>query len=581
MQARYVILIAKATLDLDAEIAVTVKRTGLVVVSRGDRFAILVNDTQHVIPCADDAGAILGAVYSRSSPPRRIRSLQGSALERVRKGGFASLLTDYWGPYVALRQCDNAIRILRDPSGGLPCYYADDDRRTLVTSDIDLLFQATGLHPRIDWSFLTWHLWSSLLRSSQTAFVGIKELPVGHELEVGGETTSVTARWSPWDFASDELDLSDRDLAALLGETVRDCVQALASGYDHIALGVSGGLDSSIVAACINGRVPLTCFTMVTNDPDGDERRHAAELTRALGLPLRVWAYDEQPANLEESMARHLPRPVGRPHTRPMYAHVDELARYTGVDALFTGNGGDNVFCLMRSASPVADRLTREGVGIGTLKTFLDACRLTDSTFWHIARESGRGLARGTAPYSWRPEPQYLHLPADRNLLHLWLDRPLHVLFGKAVHVARILQIQHSAEGTDRRSQIPLVTPLLSQPIVELCLRIQTWRWIRDGRERAVVRTAFSDDLPAAILNRQSKGGPDGYIFELYETHQAWLHDWFAKGLLAQHGVVDLDAILAALGRSTMLKGTGYIRLLELADAEAWARYWTSRSYGF
>src|SRR3546814_15687375 len=63
-----------------------------------------------------------------------------------------------------------------------------------------------------------------------------------------------------------------------------------------------------------------------------------------------------------------------------------------------------------------------------------------------------------------------------------------------------------------RSTAAPQITPLLSQPIVELCLSIPTWQWVRGGRDRAVARAAVADLLPALIAQRRTKGGQTGFL---------------------------------------------------------------------
>src|SRR3546814_2994079 len=48
-----------------------------------------------------------------------------------------------------------------------------------------------------------------------------------------------------------------------------------------------------------------------------------------------------------------------------------------GFDAIFTGNGGDNVFCYLHSAAPIVDRLRSAHARRGVARTFVDMCRVT------------------------------------------------------------------------------------------------------------------------------------------------------------------------------------------------------------
>ena len=97
-------------------------------------------------------------------------------------------------------------------------------------------------------------------------------------------------------------------------------------------------------------------------------------------------------------------------------------------------------------------------------------------------------------------------------------------------------------------------------------------------RNRAVARAAFAADLPDLIVERRTKGGPDGFAAEVYETHRGQIREQLLGGMLRDHGVIDGTAVEAALSGDAMVRNLDFIRLLQLADAEAWARLTTSRS---
>ncbi|HLY88554.1 MAG TPA: hypothetical protein VKQ27_06175, partial [Acetobacteraceae bacterium] len=79
-------------------------------------------------------------------------------------------------------------------------------------------------------------------------------------------------------------------------------------------------------------------------------------------------------------------------------------------------------------------------------------------------------------------------------------------------------------------------------------------------------------DLPAPVLDRRSKGGPDGFLLDIFHEHRQQLREQLLDGLLCHHHVIDGWAVEAALAREGPVRNTDYLRLLQLADAEAWCR---------
>jgi asparagine synthase (glutamine-hydrolysing) len=157
---------------------------------------------------------------------------------------------------------------------------------------------------------------------------------------------------------------------------------------------------------------------------------------------------------------------------------------------------------------------------------------------------------------------------------HPWLDAPADALPGKAAHVAMLTRIQGTIDGFSRLEAPPQINPLLSQPIVEACLRIPTWQWCEGGQNRAVARLAFREDLPPRIVNRRSKGGPDSFAFDVIEANRALLREQLLEGVLAQRGLLDLKALENCLDARRWIQRDDYVRLSALAEAEAWVRHW-------
>src|SRR3546814_16146244 len=85
------------------------------------------------------------------------------------------------------------------------------------------------------------------------------------------------------------------------------------------------------------------------------------------------------------------------------------------------------------------------------------------------------------------------------------------------------MRTQQGVELYPRAVSPPHIAPLLSQPIVELCLSIPTWMWISGGLNRAVARKAFEGRLPAIITRRTHKGGPGGFDLAIYRRNRAAL----------------------------------------------------------
>jgi asparagine synthase (glutamine-hydrolysing) len=238
----------------------------------------------------------------------------------------------------------------------------------------------------------------------------------------------------------------------------------------------------------------------------------------------------------------------------------------------------------MHSGAPAADRILIEGPGRGVLQTARAISQLAPAGIPAVLRDAFARAWFGKPAWRSRPRFDFLTGPA-RELagsrpVHPWLTCPSGTLPGKAVHVRDLAYFKAYVESLDPRSTVPIVAPLLSQPLVEACLRIPTWLWFESGLNRMVARRAFTGLLPPDILSRRSKGTPSSFNFEILETHHQTIRDMLVDGQLARQGLIDLPGLLSVLDPAHPASDAVVERVLALIDVEAWAAGWTSFPHG-
>jgi asparagine synthase (glutamine-hydrolysing) len=115
---------------------------------------------------------------------------------------------------------------------------------------------------------------------------------------------------------------------------------------------------------------------------------------------------------------------------------------------------------------------------------------------------------------------------------------------------------------------------LLTQPLVETCVRVDSRLWFAPGQTRALARHAFAAELPPVTLARRSKGTPDGFVATLFLQRRPQIRAMLLDGLLAEQGLLNRAAIAQVLDARRPVANTDFVRMMELVDAEAWARCW-------
>ena len=582
MAGRYLAVYTPGDTGLQAQgrrVIEAAQSLGLTVALKSPRLMILTTPTQQVLPIANQGGVVLGTVFPRSGAPRAIDTLDTEASERIRKTGGKSLIDDYWGGYLAfvLEADGGAVHVLRDPSGGAPCFHLRQGDITCLFSDLDLAADLGLIDGAIDWSFVAHHLAFPSLRTARTGLIDVSELIAGTRLTLApmGETHSTC--WTPWTFSSPDRRCNDHGEAVerLRAET-RHCVGAWASQSRSILLELSGGLDSSIVAACLRqAQAQVHCVTVATPHLGADERAYAQCVADQIGSPLTVTTLDAAAADVTAAWPARLARPGLNVLQRAVDQAVVGVARPVGADSLFGGAGGDSVFCYLDNAAPAADVLRAKGLGRAFARSVGDLAAMHQCTVWRAGRLALRKAYRPSQT-AWRANRLFLSDEASppQPQAHPWFPGPANALPGTREQVASIMGLQSTSDGNGRSMLGAVRHPLLSQPLVELCLSIPSWMWIAGGRNRAVAREAFAGFLPPAILNRKTKGDFSGFDADVFDRQRSVLRDRLLGGRLAARGVIDRPSVERFLAAPLRPRDDTFFRLFVAADVETWIDTW-------
>lgn len=522
---------------------------------------------------------VLGSVFDRGASIART-VLDEADMHAIVASGGQHLIERHWGTYVALLPVvDGGLDVVRAPFSDLGCYHFFDDGLWLIASDAGLLRQASTRKIAINWTALARSLGRGEMMGAETCLNELNEVRGGDRVTLAPDgSVGSMSLWSPWAFAREPYDDEQEALRDLRG-SVKVAVQGAVSSCRYVLVMLSGGLDSSIVSACLkDANARFGSMTLVSEDAGGDERDYAHLVAAACGVPLVEVDRDSCAVDMLHSSAALLPRPAARSFTQESERSTAALAIRDGAQAIVDGGGGDNVFCSHRSVAAVADCLLTEGFG---------------PNFWKTAAALG-GLAEAAVPtVAWRAvrrawfRRRATRPPIDISLLsanareialgqldHPWLAVPHGTLPGKAVHIALLAVAQAIVESSYQPDAIARLSPLMSQPVVETCLRIPSWMWFAPVGDRAAARHAFAADLPAAIINRRSKGSPNMFAAGLIDRNRETLRAMLLDGMLAAEGMIDTDAIRRLLDDPAPVRSYQFTRILRLADVEAWARAW-------
>lgn len=466
-----------------------------------------------------------------------------AALSRLR-GSFALLAWDdeSRSGLLAVDQLGAGGLFLHESNGAL----------TFATEVRDLL-RTLPKRPVPDTDSVTQWVADGQLARGTTLYEGVRRLEGGTVIHLTAGRWREESYWTPRFVAPAPIGREDAgaELRASLSRSVATCI----GGAETVGVQVSGGLDSSLLAALTRevGPSRVTAYSLVhPAHPEIDESAWIERVTSFLGLPgerIEVRGGSSLAAALEYQLTWELPAATA------MLAFSAPLLHRAGTDdvgVLLDGEGGDEL--LGCSEYVVADRIRRLDIrgAIALARLLPGAGPDPGGRFlWALVREFG---LRGAAPHAFhaglrrvlgpqRYAPRWLERAAARTYVALHDDWAWKRLAGPPSwsYLADLLTAGRERIGVfdllrRRAAQAGVrnVHPLLEDlDLVELVLRLPPALSLDPALTRPLAREAMAGSLPDDVRLRPDKvdftplvvdalGGPDRPLVEtLLRTRDA------------------------------------------------------------
>jgi len=543
-----------------------------------------------------DAGAVFGRIFNRDPPDPaaalRVNFDGDESLKIIQTGG-RRLFERYWGRYVAVVQdaATGETWVLRDPSGHMPCFIAAHHGVNLVFSDLEDCIALGALQFTVSWDYLRAFIAYSGYQARQTALEEVSEVQLGERVRFSGNTLHRSLEWDPLAIAQTD-PIQDPDVAVReLRRVTRECIHAWAACYPNIVHSLSGGLDSSIVLSCLKSapsQPNVTCLHYFGTGPDEDERKYARLMASHAGAELLEHRLTVAEAKLDQILnLRRSPRPWFYMYEVEHSRFEGELAAERNVKGMFSGSGGDGVFFQTHAELAVTDYLFDHGLGSDLLRVAVDAARVSRKSIWPLLVNAVRARVTPTQlhPLKMAGRPNRTIVSQDvvnagkRNpgMVHPWFaNRPTRgVPPGVLWHSMTVGAAPAFYPSFEAGPYPERTMPLLSQPLVELCLRIPTYVLIRNGMDRATARRAFAPDLPPEIIKRRNKGRIDSHIRDVLDANLNFVRDMLLDGRLVKEGLLNRRSLELYLTRERSPADFEYSEILqEQLCVEAWLSRW-------
>jgi asparagine synthase (glutamine-hydrolysing) len=415
-------------------------------------------------------------------------------------------------------RADRRCFCARDPIGIRPFYYHLDDRLFACGSELRQLLRHPGIRQDPNEGVAAEYLSNAVTTVDETLYREIQRLPAGHSLTVTASRHRVRRYWT-FDPARRIQFRTDGEYAEALHGEIRTAVRACGRAQGPLGIELSGGLDSSSVAAVARDlvargevRAPTQTFSVAYPGLDCDEGDYVREADRMWGNCTRRVSFAlPSKSSFEAVLAAHrdFPECPNGVAQRPLYKAVREH----GCRVLLGGLGGDDCLTghyvhyadlLKQMRLPTLHRQMRaDGVNARALVN-LAVRPLVPRTLRRVRRMLRRGypdwisdrFAKSVALADRLRPPQ----PVRRQWQSLAQEQIFRDLtHGWTYYVHETLSRVLAEHGLELRS------PLLRLNVVEFALAIpEEQRW-RGAETKFVLRQSMKGLLPEKIRTRLNK----------------------------------------------------------------------------
>ena len=174
--------------------------------------------------------------------------------------------------------------VARDHLGVKPVYYYWDGKLFAFASELKALLVHPGVPREIDLEALNLFLECQYIPAPRSIFKRVHKLLPGHALVLENGQFSEFSYWAP-DYSRKEI-LTDEDATDLVGAGLRESVRSMLMADVPLGAFVSGGLDSSLIAALMvecSGRRIDTFNVGFAGGAVESEHEHATRVARHIG----------------------------------------------------------------------------------------------------------------------------------------------------------------------------------------------------------------------------------------------------------------------------------------------------------
>lgn len=490
--------------------------------------------------------------------------------------------------------------LLRDRVGVKPLFYCVRDGTLFFGSEVKCLLAAGASERRLDLAALDRFLTFEYTAGAETLFADVRKLPPASWLTWTRGELRTGAYWRiPQRDRS--LDGPDAAWAERLRHVMDLAVKRQMISDVPLGAFLSGGIDSSIVVSAMSraSERPVRTFSIGFANQTYNELPFAAAMARHCGTEHQERILAPEYLGMVDEVIEHLDQPIADFSVFPTLL-VSRVARER-VTVVLSGDGGDELFAgydayvADRAAARTLDRLPGTlrhalGVAAGALpetaakkgllnsfRRFLEGAVLPPA--WQHMRwmtfltpEQRRQLYR---PDVYRAMSDSAAATIASYLGNVGDDRLQRQLFCDLLFYLPediLVKVDHMGMAASIENRVPF----LDNEVVDLAVQMPSRLKWRGRTRKYILKQAYADALPPAILDREKQGFSIPLKTWLNQEWNELLHDTLDEATLRRDGLFEPATVRRWIAEHEA-GGANHSHILwALMVFQLWKRRWLS-----
>src|SRR3954447_3319254 len=493
------------------------------------------------------------------------------------------------------------LLLARDRLGVKPLYWALTGGRLLFGSQIKSILKSGLIRAQANETALPELLATRYLSGDETLFKGIHRLQPGQTLIFENGAVSIREYWDvPVGRESNEMaGQSDRAIVARFRELLEEAVRIRLMADVPLGMFLSGGLDSSAIAALMARMIdrPLQTFSVAFEQRAFSELDYARQVSTAINADSHEVVIDDQ--DFFGALPRliwHEDEPIAHPSSIPLY-FVSALAR-DHVKVVLTGEGSDELLAgygkypralanwragaayerfpsaLRRWMASMVVPNVPGRMGRYAARSFLNMPRTPEAMFFDnfaaigLSRQSGLlspGVARLATPErAYGPSRAFYDAPNGQSTT---LDRLLYA--DMKTYLVELLMKQ---DQMSMAASIESRVPFLDHHLVEFAAGLPTRMKLRGLTTKWILREAVREVLPPEILTRKKMGFPVPFGVWMRGAWKDTARDVSLDARSRQRGIINPPAVEQLISGHVAGTTNGADAIWSLLNLELWYR---------